>query len=51
MTSMRALVYDSYGSPDVLRIRDMPAPTSGRGQLRVRVRAAALNPKVVLTLE
>ena len=42
---MRALVYDRYGSLDVLQFRDMPVPVAGRGELLVRVRAAALNPK------
>lgn len=42
---MRALVYDRYGGLDVLQLRDMPLPEAGRGELLVRVRAAALNPK------
>ena len=42
---MRALVYESYGSPaDVLRVGDVPEPHAGPGQVRVRVRGAALNP-------
>lgn len=46
--TMRAVVYDRYGTPDVLEIREVPAPTPGRDQLLVRVHAAALNPKDVL---
>ncbi len=42
---MRALVYDRYGKLDVLELRDMPIPSVGRGEVLVRVRAAALNPK------
>src|SRR3954468_24562692 len=42
---MRALVYDRYGKLDVLELRDMPVPSPGRGEVLVRVRAAALNPK------
>ncbi len=42
---MRALVYDRYGSVDVLELREVAAKTIGRGEVLVRVRAAALNPK------
>lgn len=42
---MRALVYGRYGKIDVLELRDMPVPVAGRGEVLVRVRAAALNPK------
>lgn len=42
---MRALVYDRYGKLDVLELRDLPMPVAGRGDVLVRVRAAALNPK------
>lgn len=42
---MRAWEYDRYGRADVLQLRSVAAPVAGRGQLVVRVRAAALNPK------
>jgi NADPH:quinone reductase-like Zn-dependent oxidoreductase len=42
---MRALVYDRYGRLEVLAFRDVPTPAVGRGEVLVRVRAAALNPK------
>jgi NADPH:quinone reductase-like Zn-dependent oxidoreductase len=45
---MRAVEYDRYGPPSVLEVRDVPRPRPGRGELLVRVRAAALNPKDVL---
>jgi NADPH:quinone reductase-like Zn-dependent oxidoreductase len=45
---MKAVVYDSYGGPEVLRLAALPVPEPARGQLVVRVRAAALNPKDVL---
>ena len=45
---MKAIVYDRYGGPDVLEEREVPAPRPGRGEVLVRVRAAALNPKDVL---
>lgn len=41
---MRAIQFSSYGDPDVLRLADAPEPTAGPGQVRVRVRAAAVNP-------
>jgi NADPH:quinone reductase-like Zn-dependent oxidoreductase len=45
---VKAVEYDRYGSPSVLEVRDVPRPSPGRGELLVRVRAAALNPKDVL---
>lgn len=42
---MRALVYDRYGGLDVLQLRDVPVPAVRRGEVLVRVHAAALNPK------
>ncbi len=41
---MKAIVYRTYGSPDILRLEDVPTPTPGDGQVLVRVHAAALNP-------
>lgn len=40
---MRALVYERYGPPDVLRLAQMPQPQPGPGQVLVRVRAASVN--------
>jgi NADPH:quinone reductase-like Zn-dependent oxidoreductase len=45
---MKAVEYDRYGPPGVLAIRDVPRPRPRPGELLVRVRAAALNPKDVL---
>ena len=42
-TTMRALIQDEYGSPDVLRVATVPVPAPGPGQIRVRVRAASVN--------
>ena len=42
--AMRAVRYDRYGSPDVLHVADVPEPTPGAGEVKVRVRAASLNP-------
>lgn len=45
---MKAAEYDRYGGTDVLEVREVEDPTPGRGEVLVRVRAAALNPKDVL---
>ncbi len=41
---MRAIVFDQFGSPDVLHLREVPLPTPGPGQVRVAVHAAGTNP-------
>ena len=41
---MRAIRYHSYGPPDVLRIEELPEPSPGAGQVKVRVQAVGLNP-------
>ncbi|MFE1343028.1 NADP-dependent oxidoreductase [Streptomyces sp. NPDC058757] len=41
---MRALVFDSFGGPEVLRIAEVPVPPAGPGQVRVRVEAATVHP-------
>ncbi|NUR97227.1 MAG: alcohol dehydrogenase catalytic domain-containing protein, partial [Kribbellaceae bacterium] len=40
----RAVVFESFGGPEALNIRDVPVPQAGPGQIRVRVTAAGLNP-------
>ncbi len=40
---MRAIVYERYGGPAVLALRDVEEPTPGEGEVLVRVRAASLN--------
>jgi NADPH2:quinone reductase len=42
-TSMRAIVIDGKGGPEVLRPRDVPVPVPGAGQILVRVAAAGVN--------
>lgn len=39
----RALVYDRYGPPEVLRIEEVEVPAVGPGEVRVRVVASSLN--------
>jgi NADPH:quinone reductase-like Zn-dependent oxidoreductase len=40
----RAVQLESFGGPEVLEVREVPAPQAGPGQIRVRVTAAGLNP-------
>ena len=40
---MKAAVYDRYGSPDDLRVADVPIPTPTAGQVRVKVAATSVN--------
>ena len=40
---MRAVVYDRYGPPEVLRIEEIPTPTPGPGQVLVEVVATSVN--------
>jgi len=41
--TMRAVVLDHPGPPEVLQLRDVPVPAAGSGQVLVRVRAFGLN--------
>lgn len=41
---MRAVRFSSFGGPEVLEIVDVPEPRPGPGQVRIAVRAAAVNP-------
>ncbi len=41
---MKAIVYQEYGSADVLELADIDEPTVGDNEVLVRVRAASLNP-------
>lgn len=40
---MRAVVISRPGGPEVLEVREVPAPVAGSGQIRVRVRAFGIN--------
>jgi len=40
---MKAVVYDRYGPPSVLRVADVPVPTLGAGQVLVEVVATSMN--------
>ena len=41
--TVKAVVYGRYGSPDRLRVEDVPKPTPVRGQVRIRVAATSVN--------
>jgi NADPH:quinone reductase-like Zn-dependent oxidoreductase len=41
---MKAIVYSSYGPPDVLRLEDIPKPSPGDDDAVIRVRASTVNP-------
>lgn len=41
---MRAVRFHQYGDPQVLALEDAPEPHAGPGQVRIRVRAASVNP-------
>lgn len=41
---MKAWIYRDYGGPEVLELAEVDTPVPGRGELRLRVRAFALNP-------
>ena len=40
---MKAVIYERYGSPDVLRLTEIAQPVPGPGQVRVQIRAAGVN--------
>jgi NADPH:quinone reductase-like Zn-dependent oxidoreductase len=43
---MKAVVQDTYGSPDVLELREIDKPVAGDDDLLVRVRAAGVDPGI-----
>jgi len=48
---MRAVVYDKYGSPDVLRLEDVPRPVPKDDEVLVKVHATTVNRSDVHTRE
>ena len=40
----RAVIYETFGGPEVLELREVPEPHAGAGEVRVRVTVAGLNP-------
>ena len=41
---MKAVTFSTFGGEDVIDITDVPVPESETGQVRVKVRAAAVHP-------
>ncbi|MFF4582871.1 NADP-dependent oxidoreductase [Streptomyces sp. NPDC001389] len=41
---MRAVVVDAFGGPEQVRVAEVEVPRPGAGQVRIRVRAAGVNP-------
>ena len=41
---MRAIGVTEFGGPEALHIVELPEPQAGPGEVRIRVRAAAVNP-------
>ena len=48
---MKAARIHEFGSPDVIRIDDVPQPTSSEGEIFVRVAAAGVGPRDALLRE
>ena len=40
----RAVIYEKFGGPEVLELREVPDPHAGADEVRIRVAAAGLNP-------
>ena len=40
---MRTIVYEQYGSPDVLKLKDAPKPMPTENEVLIKIRATALN--------
>lgn len=40
----RAVIFERFGGPEALELREVPEPHAGPGEVRVRVTAAGLNP-------
>jgi len=41
---MRAIVFDGYGEPEVMRLRDVPVPEPQDSEVLIRVGYAGVNP-------
>ncbi|SHN39490.1 NADP-dependent oxidoreductase [Cryptosporangium aurantiacum] len=41
---MKAIGFTRHGAPEVLETLELPDPTAGAGEVRIRVRAASVNP-------
>jgi NADPH:quinone reductase-like Zn-dependent oxidoreductase len=41
---MKAIVYEGFGSPDILRCQDIERPVPGENEVLIKVHAASINP-------
>lgn len=41
---MKAIVYQDFGSPDILRCEEIDKPIPGDNEVLIKVRAASVNP-------
>ena len=41
---MKAILVREFGGPDVLKLEEVPDPTAGAGQVKVRIHAVGVNP-------
>mgnify|MGYP000937134908 FL=1 len=41
---MQAVQFDNYGGPEVLHLAEVDEPQAGPGRVRIRVKAATVNP-------
>src|SRR5687768_9614997 len=41
---MRAVTFSRFGGPEVLEVSELPVPQPGRGEVRIRVASATVNP-------
>ena len=46
---MRVVGVDEFGGPEALRVFEVPEPHAGPGEIRIRVKAAAVNPTDTFT--
>jgi NADPH:quinone reductase-like Zn-dependent oxidoreductase len=42
--TMKAVVIETYGAPEVLQVREVPRPLPAEGEVRIRIHAASINP-------
>ena len=40
---MKAIVFDKYGPPEVLKLEDVPEPVPGENEVLIEVHAASVN--------
>lgn len=41
---MKAIIFSEFGAVDVLKVSELPDPLPGPGEIRIRIRAAGVNP-------